>query len=144
MASPIVGVMTQIATDWEALTPPDWTAITYEEATELEVLDGVVGDRRFSLRAVRGNVIGQRGTALSQVEWSVFGSLRLSATGRGLDDLADAVANESNLLLRAIEKRTTWPAGALSVETLPVTEDPQDDGDVLVAFEFACLVEETD
>lgn len=145
MTSPVTAAASQIATDWAALVPPDRTTIGYREETTRARFTGTTGDRVFFFGLPsRESVEAQCGAALSQVLWGLVARLRISQAGRTRDELADAVANESNLLMRAVEKRATWPAGVLEVQTEATAPELDDNGDAIVIFEFLILTEETD
>lgn len=148
MSSPVVTAISQIATDWAALTPPDRTSITYAENVGRRKMTGTAGDRKFWFRPpTRTEVLAQRGTSWSIVEWSVVSELRLSQAGRNLDDLADIATNESNLLMRAVEKRESWPSGVIAVITDDAVTDfegESENGDLLVSMFFRIQTQETD
>jgi hypothetical protein len=101
MASPVVATLSAISTAWEALTPPDRTTVTYHELDGRSKRSGTAGDRGFWFSLPhRDEVQGEAGAAASQVRWSCTAELRLSQAGRTRATLADAVANESNKLMR--------------------------------------------
>lgn len=148
MTSPVVEVMNQIATDWIAETPPTRTTSRYHEDTRpaAKRRGNTSADRAFWWDLpMRLAPVAEDGSAATQVDWIIRAHLLLSAAGRGFAALADAVANESNQLLRAVEQRTAWPAGVIEV----ITEDTQPDrdaesGDAEVVMTFRVLCSETD
>lgn len=146
MSSPVVAFMGQVVTDWEALTPPTRATITYHSLDNKRRLASTAGDRGFAFDLpIRNAVIAEAGAAETQVEWLVNANLRLSQGPFSAYELASAVANESNLLLRAIEIRSSWPAGVLEVITEPTEpERDPDKGDALIKFTFRVLCAETD
>lgn len=146
MSSPVILVRQQIADTWEALTPPDRSAVTYHAVESRRKLTGDAGDRGFFLHLPRrGEPIAEAGITASQVPWTIAAELRLSQSGRSIDDLCDASTNESNLLARAIEKTSSWPANTIAVITHAVesTHD-EESGDVIVTFEIEVQTSETD
>lgn len=146
MSSPLTGVLDQIVTTWEALTPPSRTSVTYHMVDARARLRGDAGDRAFHFDLpVRLSIDGEAGATASQVRWGVRAELRLTQAGRSLEDLFDAVANESNLLSRAVEKTSSWPANVIAVITQPT--DPQreeDTGDALISIAMEVVTSETD
>lgn len=147
MTTPIVALMTQIADDWEAVTPPDRTTITYHECDGNSLLAGNAGDRAFAFGLPeRGDPVGERGPDMTQVRWQIPITVRFGGSGRSLAARADAVANEINLLMRAIELRSVWPSGVLEVITGAAVprEIDIDTGDVAYETTVTALVEETD
>jgi hypothetical protein len=138
--------MSQISTTWEALTPPDRTTITYHELDGRGRSAGTSGDRGFWFDLPqRSEPILEAGPASSLVSWELEVVLRLSQAGRTRSAMADAVANESTLLARAIEKTSSWPSNTLAVLTRGTrSERDGPDGDALIYFAINLLTSETD
>ena len=145
MATPLVAWMDQVSTDFEASTPPDRTDVTYHEVDGKRFLTGSSGARSFMFDLPsRLEPVGEAGAAATQVEWLVPIKLRLPATGRSQQALVDACANETNLLMRTIETRATWPNGVLEVITEEAEPEREDKGDVLYSIPVRVLCNETD
>lgn len=147
MTTPLIALMTQIADDLEATTPPDRTTITYHECDGRGMLSGTSGDRSFVFGLVtRADPSGERGPEMTQVTWHFPVVIRFGGSGRSLSARADAVASEINLLARQIEKRATWPSGVLEVITGEASpSDSEDDtGDCIYTLGISALVQETD
>src|SRR5262245_51737323 len=110
----VVDALDQIATDWEALTPPDRTTKRYHEVDGKNFLDGSTGDRSFHFEIpTRAEVSINEGVATSQVWWNCVAKVRIGAAGRSIKQVFRASANEGNQLARAIEARSNWPAQVL-------------------------------
>lgn len=147
MTTPLIALMTQIADDWEALTPPDRTSVVYHESDARAMLTGSAGDRGFVFGlATRVVPSGEFGAALTQVTWTFDIMVRFSGSGRSMSARSDAVAREINLLCRSIETRASWPAGVLAVITRDAVPDSADGelGDVIYTLGISALCEETD
>jgi hypothetical protein len=145
MATPVVATLSAISTAWEALTPPDRTTVTYHELDGRARRSGVAGDRGFVFSLPRRmEAAGHAGVAATQVWWLCSAELRLSQAGRTRATLADAVANESNLLMRSVEKTSSWPSNVNAVVTRGTEVDLDDGGDAIVVLEFDILTSETD
>lgn len=143
MTTPVVALMQQVATLWQAATPPDRPDVPYRNVPSLDVKDGF--DRTFTWEfPVREGTRSEGGDGqTTQVEWELSARIFLTYEGRG--DLAFSVANEVNLLSRVIERETTWPQGVLTVITDRVDNIEQlPSEDVLITFVFRVLSEETD
>ena len=147
MSSPVTTLMSTIATTWAALTPPDRTTIAYRELTGHRAHDGTSGDRSFRWRLPqRTETIAERGPDASEVEWALVAELRITAAGRGSAALADAVANETNLLARALEKLSNYGAATILEVTLDgvSAEIEPESGDAICEFRITALTWETD
>lgn len=146
MVAVITTVWDQIETDWEGLTPPDRTGVTYHRVTGKSVLDGTAGDRSFWFEvAPGGRTISAESTADTRVVWRTIARILLSASGRGVEGLNEAIANEGNLLCRQVENRTSWPAGVW--EVMPPRWEGQDittNGDVILRLEIEAECGESD
>ena len=131
-----------VRADFEGSTPPYRTNVTYHEVDGRRFLDGKSGSRSFVFGLpTRSSVIGQRGAASGEIEWNQEIMLRLSTSGRSRATLADACANEVNLLMRTAEKRDSWPTGVLEVIT-EEAEPEEEGGSVIYTLRMRILTRE--
>lgn len=139
MASPLTLAMTQIATDWAGLTPSDRTTIRYREITGAN-RSGTAGDRGFVwVPEPECTTVAVAGST-RWVQWTQECVLRLSAVGRSMDAMSDAVANEMQALVSVVELRTSWPAGVQDVIVASSRASVDDEsGDALLVFTFDIL-----
>ena len=146
MPTPVNDVLTQIATDWIATSPPDnASAFPYFHASD-ETVDpnGQLSHRNFWFEIpLRGEPEAET-SATSQVRYACQAILVLDSDGYTPSEFRAAIVNEQSLLIRTIELRTTWPAGTGEVITRGVEITPlEDSGAVLVVFNFEVLVGES-
>lgn len=136
MSSPVTDVIAQIATDWEATTPPDLTAIGYRYADAVGVdPESIDADRAFWFDLPERVEVIAETSASTLVAWQVTATVVLSDNGRSPAEFTAAVANESNLLARQIESRTTWPTDVWAVQTDSVSVERDDEtGAALMTF----------
>ena len=145
MSSPLVLAWAQIATAWEALTPPDRTGATYHQLAGRTQEGGSAGDRSFvPLPSEIAELAGQGGAALTQTWHRAPMRLRLTQAGRTELALAQAVANESVLLSRSIEKMASMPAGVYGIVVDGTTVERDENEDALITFLIRVLTGETD
>lgn len=145
MTATVISAVDAIETLWEALTPPDRTTVSYHRVDTGTALEGNAGDRGFVFDPpVRNAPVAEAGAPASQVEWSIQVRIRLNRSGRDIRSLHNAVANEGNLLARAIEKEPNWPAGVLDVSTGNIIPEVVMGGNVELVTEITILTEETD
>lgn len=145
MTSPVTAIMDQISTDWEAATPPDLATQTYRQVEDLELQMGY--NRSFWWQpAVRDQVVSEAAdNGAAQVQWILIAQLYLHMAGRGHRSMVDALANESNLLMRVVERRGAWPTDVVEVVTQRVDGfETLESGDVVVTLVFQVLVAERD
>lgn len=143
MAATFTTAHSEAVTLIEALTPPDKTTITYHN------VDGIrkfLGNRVFYFGfPSRLEPALHAGTGQTLVAWSVSIFLRLSQAGRSHDGFVDVVANEANLITRAINTKTDWSAGIYFVEASEaIAEEDESDGDVVIEFILRIECGETD
>lgn len=136
--------MSNISTLWEALTPPDQTNVSYAENDHKRSFKGAAGHRVFEWGLPPRLGVTAHAGSIRQVEYELTAMLRLSSSGKTTSTLADRVANETNLLMGAVENASSWPAGVLSVMSETAEAEIDDNGDAEVIFTFITLVEETD
>lgn len=146
MTTPVTALQDTISALWVAATPPDRATITYHRLGGRAPTSGTVADRAFWWgMPERGEVISESGDAVSQVEWTLTATLRLTSAGRDIETFANAAANETNLLLRLVEQLTVYPSGVLEVFTEPsAAEIDEISGDALVSLSMRALCAETD
>lgn len=145
MVSPLVPFMAQVASLWEELDPPDLGQLGYRHIDERQEPDegDLTADRCFWFEVpVRLGVEGESDT-VAAVRWEVIAQLVLSDAGRSAIELAGAIAEEGNRLLRSIEVTTAWPDGVIEVLTDSYDWDRDDDGGpVLVSLPIEVVTEE--
>ena len=145
MTSPITSFMADCTTVWEALTPPTRTTLTYSETDGKSQLTGTAGHRKYIWLPPLRQQSTLETTSSSLIEWMAMMEIRFSIGGASRVDFADLIANETNLLVRAIEKKASWSAGIAEVvgEPSEVEWDP-DLEDALVRLTWRVTVYETD
>lgn len=145
MTAVVNDVIDAIETLWEAETPTDDTGTTYQRYEGRYEPGGTAGDRAFWFTVSGSGVTGERGASLTERQWEVHAYLLLSAAGRNMKTLQAAVANEGNLLLRAIEADAfSGVSGLIAVETIGFDTEEQDGGDVLLDFTINAHTQESD
>lgn len=146
MVAVLNSALAQIATQWEALTPPDRATVRYHEADgRRRMLGGTAGDRVFEFDLpVREEISGQAGPAYTTITWRVTAQIQLSQAGRSGQAMRAAVATEGNLLSRNVERTSSWPVGVIEVITGPAVPEITDRGDALISIEFQITTFETD
>lgn len=146
MVATLISVWDRIETDWEATTPPNRTNVTYHRVTGKTVEDGLAADRSFWFEIQPdGRTINSENSDASYVVWKFLARLMLTAAGRGVEDLNEAVANEGNLLCRQVENRTAWPAGVWEVQPPRWRgQETSRTGDVVLLLEIEALCGEDD
>lgn len=145
MAAVVNSVIDRIETLWEAATPPDDTGTTYHRYEGKYDPEGTASDRAFWFEIEGTGVTGQGGTGTTEREWSVEAFLRLTEAGRNMKTMQVAIADEANLLLRAIEKDTfSSVTNAIAVETLGMVAEKEDNGDYILRFSMRVHTQETD
>lgn len=146
MASPFSTFLSDVTTTWEALTPPDNTSVTYHLVDGHQPLTGISGDRTFYFDdPIRLEPFAHEGPDTTEVDWAFRAVLRISRAGRSILDMAQAIANETNLLYRALEKDASLASGVLSVVTEPAeVERDEDNGDALITLSARVGCTETD
>lgn len=127
MTSPIVAVIDRIAADFEALSPPDRPESPYRRLRARLPQDYA---RQFTFSPPeRRETVGQNSSG-TMVIWEVSVLIVIDGTGRDFESRSKAGANETNLLARAIEKRTVWPANVFEVllddNELDIDDETQD------------------
>ena len=144
MTTPVTSVMSTISTLWEAATPPDRTTKPYREIQGYELADAVNRSFWWAFPVREGTAAEGADGATAQVMWLVQAELYLSTEGRGRRAMIDAVANETSLLMRQVERNTVWPAGVIEVITQRLDAfEEEASGDVTATLIFSALVEET-
>lgn len=113
MTTPLASVKTQIATDWEALTPPDRTDHLYHQ------VDGRLEpgwDRAFWFD--HAHLLRPTGwtAGATTADWLLHIEIQFCAAERSLRDYTDATENCVTQLRRAINTRGTWAAGVYGVQ----------------------------
>lgn len=141
--SAVSSVMTDIADTWAALTPPDRTEDSYQE---LDIRRSFAGNRAFYFDPPeRGEPVGEAANVATLVEWMIVARLRLDEAGRSRADMARVCADEANLLMRAVDLRTSWTSPLVwGVITDDVTFERLDDdrNDVEVTLNMRALCAE--
>lgn len=134
MASPVVDWMSDVTSLWEALTPPTRTTVTYSEVTSKSVGSGTASHRKFFWHPPIRKASTLETSSSSLIEWEISAEIRLSINGLSHVEFADAIANESNLLVRAVEKNSSWSAGVTEAigEDVKPEIDPESEDCVLV------------
>jgi hypothetical protein len=153
VTTPLNALKDAISTLWAATTPPDRPEVSYARITGRTQRDGGHAGRCFWFEPsrrlrVESQAVGPTGPMVSYVRWEFRPVLRLSASGRGIDDLEEAIANEANLLVNRIAAQgDAWrPTGVLDVQTdgEMAVEIDTDSGDALVELQMSALCAETD
>ncbi len=128
----LTSVMTRIADDVEALTPPTDATLTYHEVDGRRKLSGSAGHRAFWFEPPIRSEVVLFSSACSVAEWELELKLRLRGAGKSVADAADAVADESDLVARAIEQRADWPIGTYEVLVDTVEPETEESGDTVL------------
>lgn len=150
MTTPVNAFKDAVEAIWVAATPPDRAEITYHRIVGRAPTDGTAADRGFWFdQSARGEpvseAVGPGGSMVTYVPWAVTARVRLSAGGRGLDELEDATNNEVNLLARLVERYSGWPSGVVEVLQLGTSIEFDDDSDdAILAVNMRVLCAETD
>lgn len=149
MTTPLNDALDSIATIFAALTPPSRTSITYHRishAGEIEA-PGFDADRGFWFDVLGRTTIEERNNQVGLTDWEVgvFCLLLQSPEADGREASQESQANELNLLARALERATVWPAGVLEVETTATGIEVDDDSRATVlSIGLTITTEETD
>lgn len=134
MTSPLVACLNQVTTDLEAATPPTDTNLPYREVEGNNEPAGTAGHRKFWYGLPERGEPTEENQNATLVTYSVPLRLRLDTSGMSMRNQVDAMVNEGSLLMRTLEKRTTWPAGVNSVLTENMREDDEDESDDTIAL----------
>jgi len=143
MASKLKSARDQIATDWEALTPPSFTNRTYRKLTGRDVLDGASGHRTFFFAPPSSAVISEFASSFSVYRYDFDARIRLSTAGAGIDGQFDDIVDEAILLVDAVNNRASWPSGVRSVSSEGYTVEDTDSDDFDLVLPITAEVEET-
>ena len=143
MASKLKDARDQIATDWEALTPPTTSRRTYQKITGRELLDGASGHRTFYFAAPTSAVVAEFSTDFSVYRYEFDARLRLSASGVGIDASFDQIVDESILLVNAVNDRASWPAGVRMMQAEGFTPEEIDSDDFEITIPLIAEIEES-
>lgn len=145
MPTAIENTFDVIETALEALTPPSRTEVTYSHVDGQNRNEGSSGDRTFWIDIpTELEVQGEAGIQLSQIGWKFAIRVRLNLDGYSVRDQAKAVARESVLLFRGINKipEASLPNGAAVFATGVATERLKNS--VIVSIAVDAWTEETD
>lgn len=130
MTSPIGAVLTQITTDWEALTPNDRPTSPYRAMSRSDMRESSIRDRRFEFGPpVFLETLGTTADgSLSQVRAETAAILHSRPDRYTLTELATELANDVSQLRGAVEARTAWPSGVLYVTVREAIPNATPDG----------------
>ena len=140
MTSKLVSAMDDIATLWEALTPPSATTRLYRRARNPEH----IGHRGFYFTPAAETVDEEFGSSFALVRYTFDGVVRLDLTGEDLITAPELRANEGSLLSGSIRKNPAWSAGVRSVTVLGSRIQPTDTGDLDLLIQIVAQCEESD
>jgi len=146
MASPLVTVQSALETEWEALTPPDRTAITYRHTEGQDTNKGFSGDRVFWFDVPSdGTATDERGAVMTEYVHAFVARVRLISAGYTQRTLFNRVANEAALLIRAVDKKSenTWGSGIINVITDGYTTERGKE-EVILSINIRAFTQETD
>ena len=136
--------LTEASTVIQAITPLDRPQYRFREVQSRR---DVQGHREFRwARPLRGNPELMNASA-SFPEWSVDLEVLIKSFGRGGPQEVAAIANDTDLIARAIERRTqggSWtstPRGV--IQEGPPDLEELDNGDTLATFTFLVQTAET-
>jgi len=134
MPSRLKDARDQIATDFEALTPPNNSRRTYRKLKGRDVLDGASGHRTFYFLPPSAAVLAEFGSGFSVYQYEFEARVRISTAATGIDATFDSVVDESLLLVDAVNNRSAWPSGVRLVASAGygVTETDSDDLEIIL------------
>lgn len=145
MASPVVSAIDAIATLWAALTPPTKALPAYKRVEGRVKRTGTTGDRCFYFAGPAvASIDAELGASATHKRWRFEGRFALSQAGRSNKAMVTAIANETALLMRAIDKKASWPSGVLEVQTLSSSVEQEPGEDALISIEIEALCAEED
>lgn len=146
MTTPLTAALDQIASDWAALTPPTDPTIAYHRIDDEEGPLGGSDDRGFTFEITGSETLGEGADGnSSQKIWDVSGLLLLGGERMGREDSEEAIANESNLLDRSIDRRAAWPTNVIEVQTEGLGGvERLESGDIALTMNFQVYTGETD
>ncbi len=129
---------------WLGLTPLSRADRPYHLLDNLELTDApAVADRGFMFDLpVREGPTGEFGDSVVSVQWRINVFYYLSKTGRGYRELIEAVAEETNHLLLALEGTTNWTGNVLEVITDTTSIEAEDDDLVQVLIPLQVITGE--
>jgi hypothetical protein len=148
-------LLDQVAADWIALVPATRPEARYHaleggEALAEPELGALVSDlhadRGFFFEVASRVPIEEAGETLTRCMYQVTATLVLGVLQVGRADVRTVATQEIARLARAVEYRTSWPAGVLEVLTGEAGVQAIDDEAGLAAATLAmmCFVEEDD
>lgn len=151
----LAAMLDQIASDWIALVPASRPEARYHaleggEALAEPELGALVSDlhadRGFYFEVQSRSPIEEVGETLTRAMYQVTATLLLGILQVGRADVRAVATQEIARLARAVEYRTSWPAGTLEVLTGEAGVQAVDDEAGLAAatLQLMCFVEEDD
>ncbi len=131
----------------EALEPPDRPARTFRDLTSRPNADSAVAsDRGFIWSpSTRSEVSGETGAAgpTSLVVWECSFVLLFTMDGKSVRDLNDAIEDETQLIMSALEAIENWPSGVTEIITGSTEVELLGEDGAAVVFEFTITCEES-
>jgi len=134
-----------LAETWAAVVPTEHPEVSYHEIDEDALMAGASADRGFFFETSARVPNGEAATGSAiLIQWDVQAMVMIPIWSRGARALDDAKAAEANALCRAVESRSTWPAGA-TIETGEVSwaEDDSAEQHIICTIPLTIWVEET-
>ena len=127
MAAQITTALAEVATVWEAVTPPDRTGLSFRRLATGQTLDGVSQDRVFTFGTPKRAKLTIGNDNVSLVLWEVEARVRLSGSGRDADDLTAEYLDVTQALNAALEANGGAWAESLTVLTSDTELEDRDD-----------------
>ena len=145
--------LARIAQDWETLTPSTRIHARYHALDGSEAIYGsdptsvgldMVADRGFAFDVGSRTTIEESADDLVRCVYQVVATLIASVGEIGHRDASESLAADIRQLARAVEDRSTWPAGVLEVLTgaAEINEPEDDSGLASATLELMLFVEE--
>lgn len=148
MSSPLVAFLGALETLIESLTPPDRAEVLYQHVDGTSRPSGSSNDRMFWVDGpATGEPNNQRGAELTTYRYTATLRVLFTEDGYSIRDRFLRVANESALILRAIEKHpeNAWGSGVVDVQTEGFAlERGRKNETAILAIALSIWTEETD
>jgi hypothetical protein len=140
VTSKLVTAMDDIATIWEALTPPSETARSYRRAKNPEHIQ----HRSFYFTLASEALEEEFGSTFRLVRYEFDGVVRLDLSGKDLITAPEMRANEGSMLAGSVQTHPNWSEGVRSVTVSGSRIQPSDSGDVDLLISLVVQCEESD
>tara|TARA_Y100000310_G_scaffold340834_1_gene437959 strand:+ start:6881 stop:7312 length:432 start_codon:yes stop_codon:yes gene_type:complete len=141
VASNFKAARDQVETDWEGLTPPSETGRPYRKADYR-----AAGHRVFWFEpsSIEAESLMRLGADQSVNRYTLDAMVRLLITGRGADQLIDAIVDEAGLLINTINKRSAWTTGVRGFKATGYRTEQDEEESLLLVIGLDAVIEETD